>query len=154
MPDQTLVITDTSCLIVLSRIGKMDLLHKLYPTVVATHTIAGEFGETLPEWIEVRGVSNTAYQKLLEATLDPGEASAIALAIETQGALLIVDDLKARKEVARLGLPMTGTLGILYKAKQRGFIRQLTPMLDRVGKAGFRISPSIVEEMLRRVGER
>jgi predicted nucleic acid-binding protein len=45
MPDHTLVITDTSCLIVLSRIGSIELLHKLYPVVVVTDTIAEEFGE-------------------------------------------------------------------------------------------------------------
>ncbi len=153
MPEQTLVITDTSCLIVLSRIGEMELLHKLYSPVVVTHTIEGEFGEPLPEWIEVRGVSNTAYQKLLEATLDQGEASAIALAIEIPGALLVVDDLKARREVARLGLSMTGTLGILHKAKQKGIVPRLAPLLEKVEKSGFRISPAIIDEMLHRVGE-
>jgi predicted nucleic acid-binding protein len=132
----------------------MDLLHKLYPVVVVTDTIAGEFGEPLPEWIETRKVSNIAYQRLLEATLDPGESSAIALAMETPGSLLVVDDLKARKEVMRLGLPMTGTLGILYKAKQTGLVRHLAPLLGKVEKAGFRIAPAIVDEMLHRVGEK
>jgi predicted nucleic acid-binding protein len=153
MPDHTLVITDTSCLIVLSRIGSMGLLHRLYRVVVVTDTIADEFGEPLPEWIEVRKVSNTAYQRLLEATLDAGESSAIALAIETPGALLVVDDMKARKEIMRLGLPMTGTLGILFKAKQAGVIPLLAPLLKEVEQAGFRVAPAIIDEMLRRVGE-
>jgi predicted nucleic acid-binding protein len=131
----------------------MDLLHKLYPVVVVTDVIAAEFGEPLPEWMDIRKVSNTAYQRLLEATLDAGEASAIALAIETRGALLVVDDLKARKEAARLGLRMTGTLGILFKAKETGHIPALRPLLEKVEQAGFRVAPSIIDELLQRAGE-
>ncbi len=154
MLERTLVITDTSCLIVLGRIGATEILHKLYAEVVVTDVIAAEFGEPLPEWIEVRKVRNANYQKLLEASLDPGEASAIALAIETgENALLVIDDLKGRKEAARLGLRMTGTLGVLYKAREEGIVERLSPLLASVEKAGFRIAPSILAELLRKAGE-
>jgi predicted nucleic acid-binding protein len=129
------------------------MLHQLYKTVVVTDVIAAEFGEPLPKWIEIRKITNTAYQRLLEGTLDAGEASAIALAMETQGALLVVDDLKARKEASRLGLKMTGTMGILYRAKQAGIVPLLAPLLQNIEQAGFRISSAIVEELLRKSGE-
>jgi predicted nucleic acid-binding protein len=153
MPETTLVITDTSCLIVLTRIGALDVLHRLYAEVTVTDVIAGEFGEPLPEWLRVRRAVNTAYQQLLEATLDPGEASAIALAMETDGALLVVDDLKGRREAQRLGLRITGTLGVLYKAKEMGIVPQLAPLLALLQQEGFRIAPAIIDELLHRAGE-
>ena len=108
MPE-TIVITDTSCLIVLSKLGMLDILTKLYSNVVITEDIANEFGEPLPGWIKIKSIPNKKYQFLLEAILDKGESSAIALAIDLPDVLLIIDDLKGRKEALRLGLRITGT---------------------------------------------
>jgi predicted nucleic acid-binding protein len=111
------VITDTSCLIAFTKTGALGLLRQLYAKIIVTEDICTEFGEPLPEWIEIRTVVNKKYQQLLELYLDKGESSAIALAMEIENALLIIDDLKARKEAKRLGFPVTGTLGVLYAAK-------------------------------------
>lgn len=111
MPERV-VIADTSCLIVLSKLEILDILNKSYSTIVVTEDIAAEFGEPLPEWIQIEEVPNKNYQLLLEATLDRGESSAIALAMELSDTLLIIDDLKGRKEALRLGLKITGTLGV------------------------------------------
>ena len=148
MPE-TVVITDTSCLIVLSKLDMLDILNKLYSNIVVTEDIADEFGELLPEWIEVKSIPNKKYQLLLEAILDRGESSAIALAIDLPNVLLIIDDLKGRKEALRLGLKITGTLGVLFKAKQRGLIKELEPIIDKLEEQGFRISSKIREEILK-----
>lgn len=145
----TIVITDTSCLIVLSKLGLLDILYKSYSNIVVTEEIAEEFGEALPEWIQVKDVPNKNYQLLLEATLDRGESSAIALAIDLPDSLLIIDDLKGRKEAVRLGLKITGTLGVLYKAKQRGFIEELRPVVDELEAKGFRVSAKVKEEIIK-----
>ncbi|GHT88192.1 hypothetical protein FACS189474_2980 [Bacteroidia bacterium] len=142
------VITDTSCLIALTKTDAIDLLRLLYHEVVVTEDILDEFGEPLPEWIKVKPVTNKNYQRLLEATLDRGESSAIALSIELGDVLLIIDDLKGRKEAKRLGLKITGTLGLLFNAKQRGFIPALKPYLDKLQAVDFRVSPVIVKELL------
>ncbi|GHT40756.1 hypothetical protein AGMMS49965_09510 [Bacteroidia bacterium] len=142
------VITDTSCLIALTKTDAIGLLRQLYHEVVVTEDILEEFGEPLPEWIKVKSVTNKNYQQLLEATLDRGESSAIALSIELENALLIIDDLKGRREAKRLGLKMTGTLGMLFSAKQKGLIPALKPYLDRLQAVDFRISPIIVQELL------
>lgn len=147
MPE-TIIITDTSCLIVLSKLDMLNILRQLYSEVIITKEIANEFGYPLPDWIRIKQVSNVKYQLLLEATLDKGESSAIALAIENPGSLLIIDDLKARKEALRLGLKITGTLGILYKSKQNGFINDLQPVIDNLEKHGFRISSAIKNEII------
>jgi predicted nucleic acid-binding protein len=149
MPD-ILVITDTSCLIVLSKLNMLNILNQLYSTIIITEEIAEEFGEPLPDWIQIKQVLNKKYQLLLEATLDRGESSAIALAIDLPDSLLIIDDLKGRKEALRLGLKITGTLGILYKAGQQGFIEELKPVVDKLEEQGFRISSVIKEEILKK----
>jgi predicted nucleic acid-binding protein len=147
-------IADTSCLIVLAKTNALGLLHQLYAEVIITEDVYAEFGDTLPEWIEVRPVVNKKYQQLLELNLDKGESSAIALAMETKDTLLIIDDLKARKEAKRLGFSVTGTLGVLYAAKQQELIPALKPYIDALQSVGFRIAAGIVKELLMLCHER
>lgn len=85
--------------------------------------------------------------------LDLGEASAIALALEMVDILLVLDDLKGRKEAERLGFRITGTLGILFKAKKVGLIPDLKSYVEKLKGVGFRLSPQIEEEILRKSNE-
>ena len=147
------VIADTSCLIALTKIEAINLLKNLYEEVYITDEIALEFGESLPEWIRIENVKNKKYQQLLDLYLDLGEASAIALALEKVDALLILDDLKGRKEAEKLGFRITGTLGILFKAKKVGLIPELKSYVEKLKVVGFRISPKIEEEILRKSNE-
>jgi len=153
MPE-TAVITDTSCLIALTKVDALELLAKLYRRIVVTEEIADEYGEPLPSWIEVRPVTNGKYLQLLERILDRGEASALALAITLDDVLLIMDDLKGRKEAKRLGFKITGTLGVLFAAKQKGVIPALRPIINQLLAADFRIAPHIVNELLTLSGEK
>lgn len=90
---------------------------------------------------------------MLAAAVDKGEASAIALALEMTDCLLIIDDLKGRKLARRLGLTITGTLGVLIQAKQNGYISMLKPLLDKAQHTDFRLSEQLVQETLKEVGE-
>lgn len=153
MPNIT-VIADTSSLIVLSKIEGIELLRKLYQEVYITEEIAFEFGESLPEWIIIESVKNKKYQQLLCLSLDSGEASAIALALEKDEVLLILDDLKGRKEAEKLGFKITGTLGILFKAKKEGLITELKSYIEKLKAVGFRLSSKIEDEILRKSGEK
>lgn len=152
MPD-IVVITDTSSLIALSKIEALEVLRKLYKRVVVSKEFAEEFGESLPDWLEILEVSNKNYQKILENSLDKGESSAIALAFELDNALLILDDLKARKEAQKLGFKITGTLGVLFSAKEKNVIPSLKLYLDRLQNTNFRIADNIVSELLKRSAE-
>lgn len=148
-----IVIADTSCLIALSKIEAIELLKELYEEIYITEEIALEFGESLPEWIRIENVKNKTYQQLLDLYLDLGEASAIALALEKVDVLLILDDLKGRKEAEKLGFKITGTLGILFKAKKVGLIPELKSYIEKLKDVGFRISPKIEEDILRKSNE-
>ena len=91
------IISDTSCFIILSNIGELELLHLVYGQIITTSDIAEEFGDKLPDWVEIVAVKDKIRQQLLEMQIDKGESSAIALALETAESTLIIDDYKARK---------------------------------------------------------
>jgi predicted nucleic acid-binding protein len=150
---ETIVITDTSCLIALSKVEVLDILHKLYKRVVVSKEIAEEFAEPLPLWFEIREASNKNYQRILENTLDKGESSAIALAFDLENVVLVLDDLKARKEAQKLGFKITGTLGILFSAKEKNIISSLKLYLDKLQQTDFRIAENIVSELLKMSNE-
>lgn len=126
------IISETSCLIILNKIGELDLLRQLYDKVTITQDILQEFGEQLPNWIDVQQAQDQYRQLLLEMQVDKGEASAIALALETEDNIVILDDWKARKLAERLGLSVTGTLGVIIKAKHTRLISSIKPYLNKI----------------------
>jgi predicted nucleic acid-binding protein len=111
-----IVISDTSCLIVLEKIGELSLLQKIYQEVITTPEIATEYNRELPSWIKIASAKNKSIQRELEKKIDLGEASAIALGLEISNCSIILDDLKACKVAEGLKLEFTGTLGITVKA--------------------------------------
>jgi predicted nucleic acid-binding protein len=143
------VISDTSTLILFHKIDEFNLLQKVYNELITTPEIAEEFGEKLPDWIQIQSVSDKKYQKFLETQVDYGEASAIALAAEFDDVLLLLDDLKARKLAAQLNFKITGTLGVIHKARQMSIIDKVRPLIDKLLLTDFRIADNIIEEILR-----
>ena len=147
------IISDTSCLIILSKIGELDLLRQLYKTVTITQDISLEFGDKLPDWIKVQQLKDSYRQQLIELQIDKGEASAIALALETSDNTVILDDWKARKVAERLGLLVTGTIGVIIKAKNTGIITSIRPYLDKIRRTNFRISEELEKIALKEANE-
>jgi predicted nucleic acid-binding protein len=137
------IISDTSCFIILTNIGELELLQKVYSFVVTTTDIANEYGETLPDWVGIETVKDKYRQQLLEMQIDKGESSAIALALEMTDCTIILDDYKARKIADKLGLKFTGTIGVIIRAKLNGIIPSIKPILEKVKKTDFRLSPEI-----------
>ena len=148
-----IVISDTSCLIILHKIGELDILRKVYESVTTTPEVAVEFGYELPDWIHIENVKDKKYQESLETQIDWGEASAIALAKEMEDPLLLLDDLKARKLATKLNLKLTGTLGVIHKAKQIGVLKNVKPLIEKLQATNFRISENIIVELLKRNNE-
>jgi len=130
-PSQTVVVNATP-VIALALINQLDLLRRLYgealiPPAVRAEVLAGGPGSPgfvelqRAEWIRVTDLQDPRRADLL-SDLDRGEAEVIALAQELNATLVIVDERLARRHVRRLGLKLTGTLGVLLKAKERGLI--------------------------------
>jgi predicted nucleic acid-binding protein len=148
---QKIIIADTSCLIVLNKIDEFDILQKLFGEILITSEIKNEFGSPLPDWVVVKDPLNQLSQNVISASLDKGEASAIALALEEKDPLLILDDLKARRMASGLGLNYTGTLGVLGDAQQSGFLKSIKPIIDKIKKTNFHLSDELVKQILMRL---
>lgn len=143
------IISDTSCLILLEKIGELNILNKLFGNITTTIEVAEEFGQPLPTWIEIKEPVNKNYQTIIEASVDKGEASAIALAIELDDCLLIIDDLKGRKFAHQLGLTIIGTIGVIVDAKLAGIIPTVKPILSKIKSTNFRITQQLEELILK-----
>ena len=150
---QVTIISDTSCLILLDEIDELHLLRKLFGQVIITQIVAAEYGNELPDWVIVQNPADRKNQLVLETTLDKGEASSIALALEKENCLLIIDELRGRKLAKQIGVTITGTLGVLAQAKQNGHISALKPLLDKVKLTDFRLSEQLIQQTLKEVGE-
>lgn len=137
------IVCDTSCFIVLTNIGHLDLLQKVYGQILTTPEVALEYGQSLPDWIIIEQAVNIQMQQLLELQLDKGESSAIALALGTPECTVILDDIKARKIAERLGLEITGTIGVIAKAKLNGIIPSIKPLIEKIKRTNFRLASDI-----------
>jgi hypothetical protein len=86
--------------------------------------------------------------------LDPGEAEALAVALEFPSCVLLLDEVAARAVAESFGIRVVGTLGLLVRAKKDGRIPQVAPVLRRLMVEGrFRVSPALVHATLKRAGE-
>ena len=148
-----IIISDTSCLILLSKIDELNLLNKISDKIYITSTIQKEYGKDLPSWIKVKEPHDNHYQKILEMDLDKGEASAIALSLEMDNSIVIIDDLKGRNVAERLNLRYSGTFGLILKAKQLGIIQSVKPILAKIKETNFRFSEKLFELILEQAGE-
>jgi len=106
------------------------------------------------DWIHVTDVRNKEDYAMYSAKLHKGEVEVMILAQETPKAdLVIIDDNAAKKTAKYLGLCVTGTMGVLLKAKQNGIIEKVSPLLEAIINNGFFISEEIVNMVLSQAGE-
>jgi predicted nucleic acid-binding protein len=144
MPE-TIIIADASCLIALTNINALWILESVYKNVFITQIILDEYELPIPEFIKIKEVKDLNIQRVLSGYLDPGEASAIALGIENPDSILILDDLKGRKEAQKLKIRFTGTLGVIIKAKKENHLTDASSYFNALREKGFRISDKIIE---------
>ena len=162
------VVSDASVLICLGAVGQIHLLKDFFQEVFVPDAVWQEVTvgaamragakETVQArhhgWLQVQTPNNRALVASLQITLDAGEAEAIALASEIGAGLLLMDESDGRAEARSLGLQITGTLGVLLRARQVGMLPALKPVLDGlIQKHSFRLSRSFYEQALRQVGE-
>lgn len=145
------VVVDSTCLIGLDQIGRLGLLPKLFEPVLAPPEVEREFGSSR-DWLRVEPPSSDALVAALKATVDDGEAEAIALATE-KGLTIVLDDRRARDLAKRMGLKILGTVAVLIRAKRAGLIPWINPVLTELSEKGFRLSEELKREALRIAGE-
>jgi len=149
----SVVISDTSCFIILSKIDELDLLYKVYENIFTTPEIVAEYGEALPEWVKITSVKDKYRQQLLEMQLGKGESSAMALSLEMPDSIVILDDYKARKAAEILNLKFIGTIGLIIKAKLMGVIPSVKPLLQKIEQTNFRLSIDMEQYAIKEAGE-
>ncbi len=149
----SIVISDASCLIALNNIGSLNILKDLYNEVIITNEVKNEFGESLPNWINIVKVQNLQKKSELEEVLDKGEASSIALSLEIEDSILIIDELKGRKIASSLNIKIIGTIGILILAYKKGLIKDLITVILKLVNNGFRLSDSLLNRIIDQFGK-
>jgi predicted nucleic acid-binding protein len=161
-PESSEVVVNTGPLIALAACGQLELLHSLHSRVIVPepvfaelqrgHLVLDAVNVSLPEWVEVMPLQAPP-SALLQAILDEGEASVISLAAEIGCRLVVIDERRGRK-VARLqGLEVTGTVGLLLRAKRKGLITEVKPLIETMRSRGIWFSNRLVEFVLSEANE-
>ena len=145
-------VPDTSCLIHLERIERLDLLRALYDDIRIPPAVRNEYG-SMPTGIDRAGAPSRPLVRLLRRTVDAGEAEVIALGSEWDTAHVVLDDAAARQEATDLGLTVVGTVGLIIRAKQNGHVTAVRPLLDALHGTGFWMSEALYQHALRQADE-
>ena len=154
------VVSNTTPLIALADIGHLDLLQKLYGEILIPEAVLNEI-KTEPaktvvnnsSWIKVKKIKKNDEKSLFRAKLHAGEVEVMILADEMNADLLLMDDNAAKKTAKFLGMTVTGTLGILIRAKREGYIPAVRPLLDALMTDGLYISDAVRDYVLEAAGE-
>jgi predicted nucleic acid-binding protein len=159
------VISNASPLIALIRIGQLDLLRQLYSEIIIPDAVWHEVvveGADQPgaevvssaSWIVRRTVTNRPLAHGLQQELDAGEAEAIALAVEIDDALLLMDERLGRDTARHFGIRYTGVVGVLIEAKHKELVQAIQTHLDALRDlAGLRVSEALYRRVLQDEGE-
>ena len=148
-----IVVSDTSAITSLMQVGCARLLRDLHGSVIIPTAVHAELLRThaaTPAFVEVREVQERMRVDELGADLDLGEAEAIVLAKELNADLLIIDEKLGRQVALREGLRISGLMGLVVEAKQRGLIPSVRELVHRLEvEAGFRVSDIVKAEAFR-----
>jgi predicted nucleic acid-binding protein len=154
-----LVITDTDPLNYLILIGRIDLLPILFEKVVLPTTVQSELASSkapplvrdwiahVPAWVEVREAPLSQADDTSLKGIDAGEKAAIQLAVSLNADLLLMDDRKGANAAQRKGLRVTGTLGILDLAAQRG-LTDFARGVEQLRRTNFRVPQALLEALM------
>jgi predicted nucleic acid-binding protein len=158
------VISDTSPLLYLHRIGSLQWLEHLFDEVWVPEAVVSELREgktrgynvPAPEsypWITVK---NPSYMpsEWLAVDLGPGEIAAMSLALEQPECILLIDDALARRIAHAAGLTVWGTLRVLLESKKQGLTGEIRSYVIHLEAAGLWISDEITQRILNLAGEK
>jgi uncharacterized protein len=154
------VIADTGALISLVHIGRIDLIEKVFNEFYLSKAVWVELNKYDNPYFDhsaltalkakVREISSKNY---LAMVMDLGESESVILYEEMQADYLLIDDNKARLIAESFNINCIGTLGLLLKAKQKGFITELKPIFEKLIQAGRYFSKRLLNDILIKIGE-
>lgn len=154
------VVSDAGPLISLARLDLLGVLSGLFSQVQVPAEVIEEC-QARPGNADTLRIAQALATGTLQACtapplvlpgLEAGECAAISRALQI-GAALLVDERAARARAASLGLRVTGTLGVLVRARRLGLVGPLSPLIQALRASGQRLSQPVVDQALREVGE-
>lgn len=158
------VIVNTTPLIALCHVGQLDVLHKMYGEIMIPQAVYQELSvkedsickkqiDDAHNWIHIEKINNEMAKSMFKTQLHDGEVEVMILAKEKNADIVVIDDANAKKHAKYLKLPVTGTLGVLIKAKQQGHINELKPIIQKMIDNNIYISEKIMKLCLEQVNE-
>jgi predicted nucleic acid-binding protein len=150
------VISNSSPLIALTQIGRLDLLCRLHACIRIPPAVAREVEPTvakLPDWVLVQELAHPLQPSTVSGSIGPGEREVISLGLELGATLLILDEQPARRLATSLGLRVIGTVGLLMAGKERGFLTKSRPELDRLLGVRFFMDQDLYDRVIAQAGE-
>ncbi len=156
------IISNTTPILSLLKIDKLDLLKELYGKVIVPLAVYQEIekGKEKPyykdltslDWIEIQNIKNlNTIEYLID--LDDGEAEVLILAKETNADLVILDEIMGRRYAKQLELNLTGTIGVLLKAKEKGLILSIKNLMTELENKGTWLNPKLISKVLKIANE-
>jgi len=151
------VISNTTPIITLLTISKLDLLQKIYGKIIIPEGVYQEIEQgkeksfytnlSKIEWIEILTIKDMEPLKYLH-DLDKGEAEVIVLANELKADLVIIDEKLGRQFAEYFNLKVTGTIGVLLKAKELGLINNIKPLINKMQENGIWLNNILINKIL------
>jgi len=157
-------IFSASPLILLGKIDQLHLVEGLSPAFRIPRAVVAEIGVGPTDDPTIKWLSSASTNRhivdvpstppfLAQWDLGAGETAVLSLALEDEGAAVILDDLAARKFAMTFDLPLLGTLGLLIRAKHQGMITELHPQIRLLESAGANLSQTVINHALNLAGE-
>ena len=156
------IVSNTTPILSFIKIDRLDILRTLYKEILIPEAVYRELEEgknkyyvniSNENWIKILTVKNKNFVEQLEEKLDRGEAEAIALSLEISADLLLIDEKIGRKFAEENGLKITGTIGILLKAKKKGIIKEVKPLIYELIEKGNYYKDTFIKIILKQAGE-
>jgi predicted nucleic acid-binding protein len=156
-----IIVANTTPIISLASIGRLDILEKLFGNVMIPEAVYQEikakpgygYEQVDGAFIEVRAIQGLLYKDFLLTQLDSGEAETIILAKEVNADFVIIDENLGYRIANNAGLTAIRTLSLLLKAKEKGHIEQVKPLLDEMITKGRWYSSAVYRAFLEKAGE-
>lgn len=160
-----ILVLDASPIITLSKIDQLTLVPRLaedvwFPTAGYEEVFAHDPKKAAvlrvdpPPWLRQRAVHDHDMVQHLRKRLGKGEAEAIALAKETPGSVVVLDDALGRKTAHEQNVPVVGVVGLFVYAKKIRMLAAIEPLLLHIREAGFYLDNRLLDAILKEVGER
>ncbi len=147
------IISNTTPILSLLKINKLDLLKRLYGKVTIPNAVFQEIENgkekqyyqdlTLLSWIEIAEIKNPDSRAFF-TDLDSGEAEVLILAKEQNADLVVMDEILGRRFAKQLEFNLTGTIGVLLKAKEKGLIKSVSELLTELTEKGTWLNPKLI----------